>query len=134
MFFSKFNINELYKEKWFVERLSTNRFVYSLRRREIGVFIFDKNFIRNIGLLSCIISERINTSYIGGKTMDNGASSYRRFLNGDESAFDDIMKELFNNLVFITLNEKMKCIRIQQSVFRMLVTNMMKNILKIKFW
>ena len=66
--------------------------------------------------------------------MDNGASSYRRFLNGDESAFDDIMKELFNNLVFITLNEKMKCIRIQQSVFRMLVTNMMKNILKIKFW
>ena len=31
--------------------------------------------------------------------MDNGASSYRRFLNGDESAFDDIMKELFNNLV-----------------------------------
>ena len=66
--------------------------------------------------------------------MDNGASSYRRFLNGDESAFDDIMKELFNNLVFITLNEKMKCIRIQQSVFWMLVTNMMKNILKIKFW
>ena len=32
--------------------------------------------------------------------MDNGASSYRRFLNGDESAFDDIMKEFFNNLVF----------------------------------
>ena len=32
--------------------------------------------------------------------MDNGASSYRRFLNGDESAFDDIMKELFNNLIF----------------------------------
>ncbi len=32
--------------------------------------------------------------------MDNGASSYRRFLEGDESAFDDIMKELFHNLVF----------------------------------
>lgn len=32
--------------------------------------------------------------------MDNGASSYRRFLDGDESAFDDIMKELFNSLVF----------------------------------
>ena len=32
--------------------------------------------------------------------MDNGAGSYRRFLNGDESAFDDIMKELFDNLVF----------------------------------
>lgn len=32
--------------------------------------------------------------------MDNGASSYRRFLDGDESAFDEIMKELFYGLVF----------------------------------
>ena len=32
--------------------------------------------------------------------MDNGASSYRRFLDGDESAFEDIMKELFRGLVF----------------------------------
>ena len=32
--------------------------------------------------------------------MDNGACSYRRFLEGDESAFDDIMKELFDNLIF----------------------------------
>ena len=32
--------------------------------------------------------------------MDNGASSYRRFLDGDESAFDEIMQELFHNLVF----------------------------------
>ena len=32
--------------------------------------------------------------------MDNGASSYRRFLDGDESAFHDIMKELFRGLVF----------------------------------
>ena len=32
--------------------------------------------------------------------MDNGASSYRRFLDGDESAFNEIMKELFDNLVF----------------------------------
>lgn len=32
--------------------------------------------------------------------MDNGASSYRRFLEGDESAFDEIMKELFDGLVF----------------------------------
>ena len=32
--------------------------------------------------------------------MDNGASSYRRFLDGDESAFDEIMKELFRSLVF----------------------------------
>ncbi len=32
--------------------------------------------------------------------MDNGASSYRRFLDGDVSAFDDIMKELFCGLVF----------------------------------
>ena len=32
--------------------------------------------------------------------MDNGASSYRRFLSGDESAFDQIMEELFYPLVF----------------------------------
>ena len=32
--------------------------------------------------------------------MDNGASSYRRFLDGDESAFDDIVNELFQKLVF----------------------------------
>ena len=32
--------------------------------------------------------------------MDNGASSYRRFLDGDESAFYDVMKELFRGLVF----------------------------------
>ena len=32
--------------------------------------------------------------------MDNGASSYRRFLDGDESAFDEIIKELFDGLVF----------------------------------
>ena len=32
--------------------------------------------------------------------MINGESSYRRFLDGDESAFDGIMQELFHNLVF----------------------------------
>ncbi len=32
--------------------------------------------------------------------MDNGASSYRRFLDGDDVAFDDIMKEQFHPLVF----------------------------------
>ena len=32
--------------------------------------------------------------------MDNGASSYRRFLDGDESAFASIMEELFRGLVF----------------------------------
>ena len=32
--------------------------------------------------------------------MDNGASSYRRFLDGDESAFDSIVNELFPGLVF----------------------------------
>lgn len=37
---------------------------------------------------------------LGGNYMDNGASSYRRFLDGDESAFDEIMKELFRSLVF----------------------------------
>ena len=32
--------------------------------------------------------------------MDNGASSYRRYLNGDEDAFREIVKEYFDNLVF----------------------------------
>ncbi len=32
--------------------------------------------------------------------MDNGACSYRRFLDGDETAFDEIMSELFHSLVF----------------------------------
>ena len=32
--------------------------------------------------------------------MDNGASSYRRFLHGEESAFDEIMAEYFRPLVF----------------------------------
>ncbi len=32
--------------------------------------------------------------------MFDGASSYRRFLHGDEGAFDEIMNELFDGLVF----------------------------------
>ena len=36
----------------------------------------------------------------GGNHMDNGASSYRRFLDGEEEAFDEIMKELFHGLVY----------------------------------
>lgn len=32
--------------------------------------------------------------------MDNGESSYRRFLEGDEDAFDEIMREHFDSLIF----------------------------------
>ena len=32
--------------------------------------------------------------------MDNGASSYRRFLDGDETAFREIMEEYHHGLVF----------------------------------
>lgn len=32
--------------------------------------------------------------------MDNGAGSYRRYLNGDEDAFREIVSEYFDNLVF----------------------------------
>lgn len=32
--------------------------------------------------------------------MDNGARSYRRFLDGEDSAFNEIMEELFRSLVF----------------------------------
>ena len=35
--------------------------------------------------------------------MDNGASSYRRFLDGDKAAFDEIVNELFRPLVFFIL-------------------------------
>ncbi len=32
--------------------------------------------------------------------MDSGASSYRRFLDGDEQAFDQIMEAYKSNLIF----------------------------------
>ncbi len=32
--------------------------------------------------------------------MDNGASSYRRYLDGDKEAFDPIMREYFDGLIF----------------------------------
>lgn len=32
--------------------------------------------------------------------MDNGASSYRRFLDGDDDAFDEILKNYRNGLIF----------------------------------
>ena len=32
--------------------------------------------------------------------MDNGASSYRRFLDGDERAFDEILTQYFDSLTF----------------------------------
>lgn len=32
--------------------------------------------------------------------MDNGASSYRRYLNGDEDAFREIVEEYFDSLLF----------------------------------
>ncbi|MBE6607713.1 MAG: RNA polymerase sigma factor [Ruminococcaceae bacterium] len=37
---------------------------------------------------------------VGGKNMDNGASSYRRYLSGDENAFDEIMENYFDSLIF----------------------------------
>ena len=32
--------------------------------------------------------------------MDNGASSYRRYLDGDEEAFESVVREYFDNLVW----------------------------------
>ena len=40
------------------------------------------------------------TNYLEDITMDTCASSYRRYLQGDEEAFDEIVKELFDPLVF----------------------------------
>ena len=58
--------------------------------------------------------------------MDNGASSYRRFLDGDESAFDEIIVELFDGLVFF-INRYVKNVHtaedIAMDVFTELVVN-----------
>ncbi|MBO7218031.1 MAG: sigma-70 family RNA polymerase sigma factor [Clostridia bacterium] len=58
--------------------------------------------------------------------MDNGASSYRRYLLGDESAFDEIMNELFFGLVFF-INRYVKDIHaaedIAMDVFTELIVN-----------
>lgn len=62
---------------------------YSRRPLDGAILPYHEDFSR----LKRITSE-------GGDHMDNGASSYRRFLDGDESAFDEIMKELFYPLVF----------------------------------
>ena len=46
------------------------------------------------------MSERVGRDPNRRLTMDNGACSYRRFLDGDETAFDDIMNELFHSLMY----------------------------------
>ena len=52
--------------------------------------------------------------------MDNGASSYRRFLEGDESAFDEIMKELFDGLVFF-IDRYVHDIHAAEDIFQLFV-------------
>ena len=47
--------------------------------------------------------------------MDNGASSYRRFLSGDESAFDEIMKDYFDSLVFF-INRYVQDIHVSEDI------------------
>ena len=59
--------------------------------------------------------------------MDNGASSYRRYLNGDESAFHEIVKEYFDNLVFFIdryVNDYAAAEDIALDAFTQLVVNM----------
>lgn len=53
-------------------------------------------------MLGCIINEEAMPSKPKKEEipMESGESSYRRFLDGDESAFDDIVKQLFHSLVF----------------------------------
>ena len=47
------------------------------------------------------ITDRIRIDRFCRRTlMDHGASSYRRFLDGDRDAFGDVMKALFHPLVF----------------------------------
>ncbi len=47
--------------------------------------------------------------------MDNGASSYRRFLDGEASAFDQIMKEYFDSLIFF-INRYVKDIHAAEDI------------------
>ena len=58
--------------------------------------------------------------------MDNGASSYRRYLNGDESAFHEIVKEYFDSLLFFIdryVHDSAAAEDITLDVFTQLVVN-----------
>ena len=58
--------------------------------------------------------------------MDNGASSYRRYLNGDEEAFREIVKEYFDSLIFFIdryVNDYATAEDIALDVFTQLVVN-----------
>lgn len=47
--------------------------------------------------------------------MDNGASSYRRFLDGDESGFDEILKLYHDSLIFF-INRYVKNITVAEDL------------------
>lgn len=56
--------------------------------------------------------------------MDNGAGSYRRYLDGEEAAFDEILKEYFDKLVFFLsryLPERMEAEDVAMDVFAYLL-------------
>lgn len=56
--------------------------------------------------------------------MDNGAGSYRRYLDGEEAAFDEIIKEYFDKLVFFLsryLPERMEAEDVAMDVFAYLL-------------
>lgn len=58
--------------------------------------------------------------------MDHGASSYRRYLNGDEDAFQEIVKEYFDKLVFFIdryINDYAAAEDIALDAFTQLVVN-----------
>ena len=58
-------------------------------------------FIRNPAFPDCIISERVKAGPVFRRVphMDNGASSYRRFLDGDENGIVQIIKEYKDGLI-----------------------------------
>ena len=61
-----------------------------------NTFFFKEKIVKG-----CIISERSNqtTSWKKEIYMDNGASSYLRFLNGDNDSFVDLVKEYGDGLI-----------------------------------
>ena len=60
------------------------------------------DFFNKIGEKSGYVKRLMSERRVHGteQTMDNGAESYRRFLDGDRGAFDDLVNEYHDNLIF----------------------------------
>lgn len=64
--------------------------------------------------------------------MDKASNNYSRFLEGDESAFDEIMKELFDNLIFF-INRYVNDINVAEDIAIDVFTDLVVNKHKYNF-